>query len=342
MGEALVRGDDGGGREPLGGHARAQDVEPVEGGLGGDRGLLARVAEGALADRELEVLGHLRPIEDPPDPQADRRRAPEAAPLDLVDDALELPLGRAEQRVALSRPLGGEDRVPADDEPLAREVGARAPRPGPPPAHPPPRGAVTQPIPPRSLRRSIRALVSIPRSPARTMSDSPNVRWSLSSAVSSVAGSAGLPGNASTASGRAARAPHEPEHALLAVGRGVAGVAVGGELAGPPGDVRRADVVEDERARPEMAGGQGGLDRGLASEEPVERRVQLVGGPPGAPPPPRRGGRGAGGGARRGAPAAGGRRGGGPRAAPGGPGGGARVGEASGGRELRGGIADPG
>ena len=63
------------------------------------------------------------------------------------------------------------------------------------------RRQLTQPIPPVSLRRAMRADVSIPRSPTRTSSVRPKRVRSFSTWASTVAGSAVLPGNASTATG---------------------------------------------------------------------------------------------------------------------------------------------
>ena len=57
--------------------------------------------------------------------KADRGGGPQAALLDARGHLRERTLGRREQLVALARPLGGEGRVAADDEPFARELRAR-------------------------------------------------------------------------------------------------------------------------------------------------------------------------------------------------------------------------
>ena len=68
----------------------------------------------------------------------------------------------------------------------------------------------------------------------------------------------------------------QAEDDLAAVRAVVARVAEGGERAVGPFHVRARQVVEDERARGEMAPREGPLDPRLASEQPVERAVELV------------------------------------------------------------------
>ena len=126
--QLLVGANDGGRARELRGRAGGADhVEAVERGLGVDLRVLALVGEGAVCDRELEVLGDLVAVDDAPDALADRarvRRAQRSArALDHRADALELGLGRREQLLALARALGGDGGVAADDEALAGELG---------------------------------------------------------------------------------------------------------------------------------------------------------------------------------------------------------------------------
>src|SRR6266516_2884235 len=62
--EVLVGGDRGGGVQGAGGDTGADDVDPVEGGLGGDLLLVAVPGEPARADVEDEVLGDLPSVDD--------------------------------------------------------------------------------------------------------------------------------------------------------------------------------------------------------------------------------------------------------------------------------------
>jgi len=108
----------------LGCDAGADDVEPIEGGLGGDGLGAPLIAEGPLRDDELEVLGHLVAVLDPADPHPDGRGAAQRPACHGGGDAREVGLGGDQQRLALARPLRGEDRVATDHQALAREVGA--------------------------------------------------------------------------------------------------------------------------------------------------------------------------------------------------------------------------
>ena len=69
--EGFVAPDRGGVVERGGGQAGAHDVEPVEGGLGGDLGASAGEGEAGVGDGEGEVLGHLAPVDHGADGQAD-------------------------------------------------------------------------------------------------------------------------------------------------------------------------------------------------------------------------------------------------------------------------------
>jgi hypothetical protein len=68
----------------------------------------------------------------------------------------------------------------------------------------------------------------------------------------------------------------QAEHDLGPVRASVAGMAVRRERAMAALQVRARQVVQDERARAEMAGGEAALDAVLAAEQPVHRPVQLV------------------------------------------------------------------
>jgi hypothetical protein len=121
--EELVRADHRGGVEALRGHARAQDVEAVERRLGGDRVGPPAEREVIVADVELEVLGHLVAVDDPPDRNADPGRTAQGPRLDPGDHLPEGRLGRREEIDPLARPLGREGRVAAHDEALTGELG---------------------------------------------------------------------------------------------------------------------------------------------------------------------------------------------------------------------------
>jgi hypothetical protein len=69
--KVLVGGDRGGGAEDGGGDTGADDVDPVEGGLGGDLLLVAAPGEPAWADVEDEVLGDLPLVDDLAGPDPD-------------------------------------------------------------------------------------------------------------------------------------------------------------------------------------------------------------------------------------------------------------------------------
>ena len=136
--------------------------------------------------------------------------------------------------------------------------------------------ALIQSMPPRSRRRSMRALVSMPRSPASTKRSSPKRPWSASSRSSRVAGSAVFPGKASTLRGRPSASSTRPNTTWLAVGPMAPAVAVGRERAGATGDIRAGHVVEHQRATPEVPRHEVRLDGVLAGQQPVERPIQLV------------------------------------------------------------------
>ncbi len=135
-GQALV-GEHGGGRsQRVGRHRGAQDprvrlrrpegrLEAVERRLLGERGLITREAQVLVGDGEAEVLGHLAPAQHGADPKRDRVLAREraAGTPGGGPDFGQILLGRRQQRLARAAPLGGEVRVAADDQALARIVG---------------------------------------------------------------------------------------------------------------------------------------------------------------------------------------------------------------------------
>jgi len=70
-GQRLVRGHDLGRVHLLGRHGGADDVDPVQGRLGGDLVLVASEREPVIGDVQGVVLGHLVPADDLPDPDPD-------------------------------------------------------------------------------------------------------------------------------------------------------------------------------------------------------------------------------------------------------------------------------
>jgi hypothetical protein len=61
-------------------------------------------------------------LDDLADGQPDRAGVVEGAALHARSDRCELGLGGGKQRLALARALGGDERVAADDQPLAGEL----------------------------------------------------------------------------------------------------------------------------------------------------------------------------------------------------------------------------
>jgi len=74
-GQELVRADDVGAREALRRDRCTEDVEPVEGCLLDDRGLVAGDRQPIVGDRDLEVLGDLVAVDDLADREPDPGRA---------------------------------------------------------------------------------------------------------------------------------------------------------------------------------------------------------------------------------------------------------------------------
>ena len=120
QGQALVCGDGAGIVEGGGGQAGADNVDAVQRHLGGDRLGLAGDGEAVVGDRQIEVLGHLVPIQRGADLQRDfRRPAQRLMPaFDRRPDSGERLLGRRKQCLAFAAALAGEIRIAADDQPL--------------------------------------------------------------------------------------------------------------------------------------------------------------------------------------------------------------------------------
>ena len=126
VGQSLVGAHRVFGGEPRGGLAGAKHVDAVEARLGVDACVVALIDQTPVVDRPPEVLGHLVPGDDPSHLVSElcriERRA--GAPGGLARDAFEPCLGGGEQRLALARPLLGQQRVVARDQALAGIVGA--------------------------------------------------------------------------------------------------------------------------------------------------------------------------------------------------------------------------
>ena len=89
----------------LGRHAGADDVEAIEPGLGRDRLVAAALGQAVFADGQFEGLGHLAPLGDGSDRQADLVLAGQGAALALGrhDDAREVALGGGQHPGACGR-----------------------------------------------------------------------------------------------------------------------------------------------------------------------------------------------------------------------------------------------
>ena len=97
----------------LGRHAGANDVEAIEPGLSRDRLVAAALGQAVIGDGQFEGLGHLAPLEDGSDRQADLGLAGQGAALapGRHDDAREVALGGGQQILALAGALLGQRRV---------------------------------------------------------------------------------------------------------------------------------------------------------------------------------------------------------------------------------------
>src|ERR1019366_1707804 len=223
-GQTLVGGHDFGGVHYLGRHGGADDVQPVQGGLGGDGLGVALVAEGVVGDGQGVVLGHLVPADDFADPHPDLAGTVQAPGNHGGDDLGQFRVGGFQQCQAFAGPLGSQGGVAARDQAFPGVVGwvisarftwsnsdiCRGPSSAARAAIAGARSAVTQPNPPNSRKASTRALVIIPRSPTITMSLREKVSLTACTIVVNAVGSAVLPGKTRTATGRPAGSVNSP------------------------------------------------------------------------------------------------------------------------------------
>src|SRR5664280_3189214 len=122
-GQGLVGRHDLGGVHLLGADGGADDVDPVQGGLGGDLVLVAGGGEPVVGDVQGVVLGHLVPTDDLPDPDPDLGGTGQAPGSHSGDDLGQLGVGGRQQGQASAGPLGGQGGVAARDQALSRVVG---------------------------------------------------------------------------------------------------------------------------------------------------------------------------------------------------------------------------
>ena len=109
-------------------HAGADDIDPIKARLFGDALGTALEREMAVADIDVEVLGHFLFVDDGADGHADLGGALETsvpAP-GLLRDPAELPFGRGQQLFALAGAFASKVAVAADDQPFPREQIGRA------------------------------------------------------------------------------------------------------------------------------------------------------------------------------------------------------------------------
>ncbi len=120
--EALAGADRVFGPHLAGGHVGADHADAVERRLFGDALLVALAGEAVVGHGGLEVPADLAGAQGPVGAHGDALLAPQRAVVALrrPDDLFELDLRGREQRLSLARALGREQRVAADDRPLAR------------------------------------------------------------------------------------------------------------------------------------------------------------------------------------------------------------------------------
>lgn len=83
---------------------------------------VAPVGEVAVGDVDVEVLFHPEALDRGADGQPDAAGVGERAALDARADRGELGLGGGEQLFAFAGAFGGDERVAADDQPLAGKL----------------------------------------------------------------------------------------------------------------------------------------------------------------------------------------------------------------------------
>ena len=101
----------------------ADDIDPIEGRLGGDGLLLTGKGQARVGDREREVFGHLVAVHDTAHGQADPVLPLEPSGRDPDGDLHQILFGGPEQVLALVAPQLHQLRVATGDEPLPRIVG---------------------------------------------------------------------------------------------------------------------------------------------------------------------------------------------------------------------------
>ena len=273
------------------GHARAHDVQPVEGGLGGDGLGVATVGERGLGDVEHEVLGHLVLRNDLADAKRDRLLALEPALLALRggDNGGEQGFGGLEQRLAFVRPLGGQALIAAHNQPLAR-IGIAADfgqvgvvehralhRAG---AHQlADRGRAQRRDPIEPRRGDLLTDTRFGEHPAVADEHHPLQAKAPAQLLELRSHGGGVGGVALEDLDRD-RTPlavaQQPEHDLQLPSLAITRVAALGQRTAPSLEVRGAQVVEHQGAVAQVALGQTLLDGALALEQPVHRGVELV------------------------------------------------------------------
>src|SRR5664279_1885272 len=122
-GQALVGRDDLGRVHLFGGHGGADDIEPVQGRLGGDLVLVAGEDERVVGDVQEVVLGHLVPADDLPDPDPDLAGTSQAPGSHGGDDLCQLDVRCVQQGQAFPCAFGGQGGVTAGDQAFPGVVG---------------------------------------------------------------------------------------------------------------------------------------------------------------------------------------------------------------------------
>src|SRR5664279_5939103 len=106
----------------LGTDGGADDVDPVQGRLGGDLVLVVGEDERVGGDVQPVVLGHLVAADDLPDPDPDLGGTAQAPGAGGGDDLCQLGVGGVQQGQASAGPLGSQGRVTARDQAFAGVV----------------------------------------------------------------------------------------------------------------------------------------------------------------------------------------------------------------------------